>query len=425
MKKKVALFMAIMLALPLFGAAPALAAEGNTLRVWCWDPAFNLYAMEEAAKVYKQINPEFELIIEEVPWDDLQMRLITIANSNALDDLPDIFLCQNNAFQKNMQNFPELFYDLTGSSIAFGEFPAGVLDFTIMDGKNYGVPFDNGTAINVIRTDVIAEAGYTIEDFTDITWTQFIARAKHVLTHTGKPMLSGVAGENDFIMVTLQSAGSSLFDDEGNPYIADNAELKAAIKVYGDLVRAGVFVEYNGWNEFVGSFNSGSVAGVLSGCWILGSVQVAEDQFGLWDITNLPRINGVEGATNYSAWGGSSWGVASSSKNPELAIDFLSKTFAGSVEFYATILGSAGAIANWMPAADGPMYQQPQAFFNDEPIYARIIEYGANVPSSNTGVYYYEARDAVGAAIQQILGGADMDAALREAEDAVNFAMGR
>ena len=64
MKKKVALFMAIMFALPLFGAAPALAAEGNTLRVWCWDPAFNLYAMEEAAKVYKQINPEFELIIE-------------------------------------------------------------------------------------------------------------------------------------------------------------------------------------------------------------------------------------------------------------------------------------------------------------------------------------------------------------------------
>ncbi|WP_254872946.1 hypothetical protein [Schaalia sp. Marseille-Q2122] len=25
----------------------------NTLTVWAWDPAFNIYAMEEAAKVYQ------------------------------------------------------------------------------------------------------------------------------------------------------------------------------------------------------------------------------------------------------------------------------------------------------------------------------------------------------------------------------------
>jgi len=425
MKKYVALIMVLMLAVSLFGVAPALAAEGNTLRVWCWDPAFNLYAMEEAAKVYKQINPEFELIIEEVPWDDLQTRLITIANSNTLDDLPDIFLCQNNAFQKNMQSYPELFYDLTGSSVPFSEFPAGVVAFSTMDGRNYGVPFDNGCAINLVRTDVIAEAGYAAEDFTDITWDQFIARAKHVLTHTGKPMLSGTAGSNDHIMMIMQSAGASLFDDEGNPNIADNAELKAGIKVYSEMVKSGIFVEYNSWDEYIGSFNAGNVAGTLQGCWILGSVQAAADQAGLWDVTNLPKLRSVEGATNYSANGGSSWAVTSSSKNPELAIDFLSKTFGGSVEFYATILGSAGAIANWMPAAAGPMYQQPQAFFNDEPIYAKIIEYAGKVPSNNTGVYYYEARDAVGTAITQILGGADMDAALRAAEDEVNFAMGR
>ena len=34
---------------------PSGTAEGdsdNTLTVWAWDPSFNIYAMEEAAKVY-------------------------------------------------------------------------------------------------------------------------------------------------------------------------------------------------------------------------------------------------------------------------------------------------------------------------------------------------------------------------------------
>lgn len=52
-----------------------------------------------------------------------------------------------------------------------------------------------------------------------------------------------------------------------------------------------------------------------------------------------------------------------------------------------------------------------------------IVEFGANVPSNNTGVYYYEARDAVSAAIQEIIGGADANDSLQNAQDTVEFAM--
>ena len=43
-------------------------AEGNTLTVWAWDPAFNIYALEEAEKIYQADNPDFELEIVETPW---------------------------------------------------------------------------------------------------------------------------------------------------------------------------------------------------------------------------------------------------------------------------------------------------------------------------------------------------------------------
>ena len=35
-------------------AVPAAAEEGGdeTLTVWCWDPNFNIYAMQQAEKIY-------------------------------------------------------------------------------------------------------------------------------------------------------------------------------------------------------------------------------------------------------------------------------------------------------------------------------------------------------------------------------------
>ena len=52
------------------------AANPNKLTVWAWDKAFNIYAMEEAAKIYKETHPEFELEIAEVGWNDVQTKCV-------------------------------------------------------------------------------------------------------------------------------------------------------------------------------------------------------------------------------------------------------------------------------------------------------------------------------------------------------------
>jgi lactose/L-arabinose transport system substrate-binding protein len=396
-------------------------ADDNTLTVWTWDPAFNIYAMQEAEKIYAADHPGFKLDIVETPWDDLQTKLTTLAQSQEFGELPDIFLMQNNAFQKNVINYPDLFSEATDAA-DFSQFPKAVTDYSTVDGVNYGVPFDAGTAIQALRTDVLTEAGYTLADFTDITWDDFLVKAKDVLAKTGKPLLSGQAGSADTIMMMLQSAGASLFDKDGNPTIADNDALKASIDMYTQLVDAGVFTEVNTWDEFIGTFVNGSVAGTIQGVWISGSIQTATDQSGNWGVTNLPKLD-IDGGTNYSANGGSSWAI-SSNANVDLANDFLKSTFAGSTELYDTILPSSGAVANWIPAGDSDVYTQPVDFFGGQAIYADVVKFGADVPSNNTGAYYYEARDAVSAAITKIIGGADPDEALAEAQSTVEFAMG-
>lgn len=404
--------------------AEAPSAEDNTLTVWCWDPAFNNYSMEQAGEVYKKDHPDFNLNVIETPWDDIQTKLTTAATSGDFSTLPDIILMQDNAFQKNVISYPEAFIDLTSSGINYADFAAAKTAYSVVDGKNYGVPFDNGTAIACYRTDILKEAGYTVDDLTDITWSRYIEIGKDVLAKTGKPLLSCVAGETDAIMMMLQSAGSSLFDEEGNPNMVGNEVLKEVMNTYAQLVESGVVVEVNDWDQYIGTLTNSTVAGTVNGCWIMASIQTAADQSGNWAITNMPKLDNVESATNYSNNGGSSWAVTANCKNPELAFDFFASTFGGSVELYETII-SCGALATYLPAGDSAVYGTSVDYYGGDTVYAKITEFAGKTPSNNTGVYYYEARDAIATAITNVVAGADVDAELQAAEDTVNFAMGK
>ena len=424
MKKLVAVLLVLVMALSMVSVSAFAEGGDHKLTVWCWDPAFNLYAMEEAAKVYKETDPAFELEIIETPWDDIQTKLTTVGMSGDMSTLPDIFLCQDNAFQKNVINFPELFTDITASGIDFTQFGSAKTAYSVVDGKNYGVPFDNGAVVQAMRIDVLEEAGYTIADVTDIDWTRFIEIGEDVLAKTGKPMLSGTAGEPDLVMIMLQSAGASLFNEDKTPNIAGNEVLKQVLTIFAELVTKGIYAEVTGWNEYVGSMTNSDVVGTINGCWILASIQTAADQSGKWAITNIPKLPGVESATNYSNNGGSSWAVSSNCKNTALAYDFFAKTFAGSVPFYETILPASGALATYLPAGASEVYAQPQEFFGGEAIYSTITEFAGKIPSNYTGVYYYEARDAVSVAMTTLVQGGDLDAALNDAQSTVEFAMG-
>jgi lactose/L-arabinose transport system substrate-binding protein len=392
----------------------------NTLTIWCWDETFNVFAMNEAAKFYQKENPDAKINVVTTAWEDIQTAITTAATSGDYSTLPDILLCQDNAFQKNVISYPDLFVDLTKSGIDFTQFAVGKTAYSVIDGKNYGLPFDNGAVIGCYRTDILEQAGYKISDLTDITWDQFQKIGEDVLAKTGYSLDSTESGEPDLILMMLQSAGSSLFDDQGKPTIANNDALKKVITTYASLAKSGVLaLTDDSWDEYIKTFNSGKTAGAINGCWIMGSIQAAKDQSGKWAITNMPKLTDVNGATNYSNNGGSSWAVTTNCKNQELAADFLNKTFAGSVDFYADILPSSGAIATWTKAATADVYGKPSEFFGGDTVFTKIVDYASKVPSNNTGVYYYEARDAIGVAVTNVMNGADIDSELKTAQSTV------
>lgn len=421
MKKLLSLMLALMLALSMAGTA--LAADGKDdgkITIWTWDPTFNIAAMEVAKEMFKKDHPDVEVTIENVQYSDIEMRVSTAAAAGDLSTLPDILLMQDNSIQKYRTNYPEVYFDLTGK-FDLGDFSAAKLAYSVVDGKNYGIPFDAGTAVATWRTDFLEKAGYTVKDLTDITWERFMEIGRDVKAKTNMPMLSGQAGAVDTAMMMLLSCGSSLFNEDGSVNMKNNEDLKEVVALYTQMVKEGIFVEVNSWDEYIGTMTNASVVGTINGCWILSTVMSLKDQKGLWDITNVPALVQSKGATNYSSNGGSSWMLVNG-KDTDLALEFMKAYI--NPDFYNTILPTTSAIASFTPAKEGAAYTAPNEFYNGKTIFVTILEYGEKVPATTTGAYYYDAREALGTAITNVLNGGDVDSELATAEDTVNFNMG-
>ena len=421
----IAVLMVILTGMMLFaggGQSASNTSASNTITVWCWDPNFNIYAINEAAKIYSRSNPAAKVNVVETPWDDLQQKLITAFSARQTAGLPDIILMQDNAIQKNIMTYPDAFLPVNGK-VDISQFAQFKLDKGSYNGRNYGVPFDNGATATFLRRDIIEQAGLQVSDFNDITWERFIELGKVVKDRTGIPLLSTNAAGLDLIMIMLQSANSWFFDAQGKTFIRDNPILRKSLELFVEGVQAGVFLLASDWNNYIATLNNGTAASTIQGCWIIGSIVPEISQSGKWTVVSTPRFATIN-SVNYSSQGGSGWMVLSSSKNPDLAMDFLNKTFAGSVELYETILPSSGAIATWLPAANSTVYSQPHPFFGGQKIYEVLVSYAAKVPNVKYGIYNYEARTAVTRGFVDIVQGrTTIQAALNEAQNEVDFIM--
>lgn len=400
-------------------------AGDNTLTVWTWDPNFNIYAINKAAEIYAANGHDgFTVNVTEVKPDDIEAKITTAVTAGDLSTLPDVFLMQDNSFQKYAANYPDIFTDLTDSGINFKEFSEAKVAYSTVDGKNLGIPFDNGAVIAAYRTDMLEQAGYTVDDFTDITWSDFMEKAKVVKEKTGEPILTQQAGSPDLIMMMLQSCGESCFKEDGTLNIAGNEALKECVEVYAQMVKDGTLVEVTDWDQYVASINNGTVSGVINGCWIMASMTGKDEQSGKWAITNMPKLDKAANATNYSNNGGSTWVISSTCKDKDLAFDFFKSTFAGSTELYDDLI-SKGALATWAPAAESDVYNQEVEYFANDKVYSKIVDFATKTPSNITGPFYYDARDNVGVALSNITQqGGDIDKELETAQETVEFNMG-
>ncbi len=397
--------------------------DSNKLTVWAWDKTFNIKAMEMAAEQYAKDHEGFEVEIIETSSDDCQTKLTTCANAGDYSTMADIVLMQDNSYQKFLKSYPDAFTDLTDCGIEWDDFASLKQSYSMVDDKHYGVPYDNGVCAAFYRTDILEEAGYTIDDLTDITWSKFTEIAQDVHEKTGKYLLTSESTGGDTIMLMIQSCGANFVNEDGEAYITGNEVAEKCIDLYTEMIEKDVVKLVNNWDEYIKTVTDGEAAGIVNGNWMNATLTGIEDQAGLWQITTLPKVDGVDTATNYANNGGSSWYITSNCKNLDLAKDFLTSTFGSSTEFYDTILPATSGIACYLPAGESEVYNEPVEFYGGQPIYSTLVEYSSHIPEFTKTPYHYEAREAVNTAIINITNGTSKEDALKEAQETLEFKM--
>ena len=415
-KKIVAFVLALCM---LLGVSAAMAEK---LTVNFWDDNFNGNALRAAAEDYKMnVDPDFELELVLVSGStDVEQAMTTAGSSGDLSNLTDIVLFQDHYIQRFVADYPACWLDLEDAGINWDDFGAEKLSYSTVGGKHYGVPVDNGTAIMAYRTDILEECGYKIEDMKGITWEKFLEIGKEVYAKTGKALLSMDGSGNDLTYMMMQAEGESQFKD-GKAFIAGNEKLKRIVELQAEMVKEHVLILANDWTGYTNeTIQQDQVAGVFNGNWIIPTMSQVTDNAGKWQITTIPTLDGGDG---YAANGGSSLYITANCQNPELAKKFLAYTFGGSTKTYDEALLKGGVIGCCLSAAQSDVYKEGVPFFNGQAVYSDIVEMGSHVPIVEQNDYHYTVRQYIGNAIQNILNGADVDSALQEAQELIDFAM--
>lgn len=390
----------------------ASSSEGNKLVVWCWDQSFNGAALKIAEDLYKKDNPDFTLEIVDMSKTDLEQKLNTNLVSGVTTGLPDIILANDINIAKYINSYEGAFADLSGA-INYDDFSKYKVDGVTIDGKQYAVPFDIGSAGMFYRRDYLEEAGFKPEDLENITWERYIEIGKVVKEKTGKDMLTVNPNEDTLVPIMLNSAGSWFTTEDNEANFVGNEALKESLEVFKELSTSGIAKPVTGWSEFVGSFNNGDVATVISAVWQISTIMDAEDQSGKWGVAPIPRLSNIEGAKNASNEGGSSWMVLESSKSKDLAIDFLAKTIGSDSEFYSRFLTENGGVGSYTKAFSSDAYSQEIEFFGGQKVYQIFSEWSKEVPGITIGMYTQEAKDALKTEFTNIVNGGDIDESLK------------
>ncbi len=397
--------------------------DENTLTVAAWDANFNIPALEAAAAAYKEAHPEFKLeIIEQSQSSDIENAVTTAAQAGDYSNLPDIVLFQDHYIQQYVTNYPDAWQDVDDAKIDWSDFGSEKLSFSTINDKHYGVPVDNGTVIFAYRVDLLEECGYTLNDVTGITWDKFIEIGEQVYEKTGKYLLSMDGDGNDLPYMMLQAEGVSQFKD-GKANIADNKTLVEIINVIEEMQQKNVLLLANDWSGYTNDIQKDKVAGVMNGNWIIPTIEQVEDNSGKWEITSMPTLSGEEG---YASNGGSSLYITANCKKTDLAKDFLAYTFGGgegATATYDDALRNGGVITTCISAGQSEVYQEGVAYFNDQAIYAKIVEMGSHVKTVEQSDYHYTAREKLAAAITNIHNGTSVEDALAQAQSDLEFAM--
>ncbi|MGJ9383762.1 ABC transporter substrate-binding protein [Salipaludibacillus sp. CF4.18] len=386
--------------------------ETQTLTAWAWN--INIPVLEEAAELFAEENPGFELDIVETGTPDVYQQITTGLQANG-EGLPDIMLVEDDRLQGYLNSFPDSFMNLSeyGFEEEHGEkFPEFKTELLSLDGDMYGVPFDAGPAGVFYRVDLFEEAGIDVDSIE--TWDDFI-EAGHTLRDELDVAITGIDVNNDdgTYRIMLNQQGTFYFDEENNINLNSEESVKA-MDVVARLDEEGLNENLVGWDAWLGGLANGDVATAPTGAWLTGSlIAQAPELEGKWGVMPLPAME--EGGNRAANLGGSNYMISANTENPDLAYEFM-EFFSTSEEVQLAAM-EGGLFPSLNTIYENEVFTEPHPYFADQPIWEMFAGMMNDIPFANYTGDYAIARDEAETAQAEVVGGMDVEEALQNAQE--------
>lgn len=329
---------------------------GDTLSISIWDTNQEPGINEILADFTEETGIKTKLTV--VKWDEYWTMLEAGAQGGSL---PDVFWMHSNESQRYMSN--DMLLDLTdkiadSDLIDPANYPEDIWGLYTYDEKYYAVPKDVDTIALWYNKAMFDEAGLAYPT-ADWTWDDMTEAAKKLTKEDGSQY--GLAVRND----NNQAGYYNLIYDNGG-YIINEDKTKSgwddpktieAMEVLEGWIKDGVMppIETMSENGEDVLFQSGKVAMVLQGSWMVAAYRDNEYTAENCDVVELPKS--ATTGRRASVYNGLGWAASANGKNTESAwklIEYLGseKAQKKQAELGVTMSAYKGTSDAWANSAD-------------------------------------------------------------------------
>ena len=312
-------------------SAPAGEASGE---ITFWS---SMAGMDKVAEKFNNSQDKIKVKFETIPngGNGGYAKLSTAITAGNGPDVSTIEYAQLPQFVSNGQVQPlDGFIDKANTVDKLNGQIRGLVQF---DGKSYGLPYDAAPMVMWYRKDLLDKAGATVPK----TWEEFEAAGKKLKAVAPKSYLASFYPNEPTLMAALAwQGGAKWFSTEGDSWklgLRDEATKKVADFWQRMIDSKIVKVEQAFSDEWSADLANGTLAGVLGANWGATGIQKrteASGQKGKWIAAEAPNW----GTPANAFYGGSSFNITKSSKNPAAAAKF--------IEFLATSPEAVAARGN-------------------------------------------------------------------------------
>lgn len=331
-------------------------SEGGTLSVSIWDSYQEPGINEILADFTEETGIKTKLSV--IKWDEYWTMLEAGAQGGSL---PDVFWMHSNESERYMSN--GMLLDITdkiaeSDLIDPANYPEDIWGLYTYEDKYYAVPKDVDTIAAWYNKSMFDEAGLEYPT-ADWTWEDMLEMAKKLTKEDGSQYGLAIKMDNNqagYYNMIYDNNGFVINDDKTASGWDDPKTIEA-MEYLEEVVKSGVMpspemLAENGEDVL---FQSGKVAMVLQGSWMLAAYKENEYTAENADIVELPK-NGTTGR-RASIYNGLGWAASANGANTENAwklIEYLGseKAQKKQAELGVTMSAFTGTSDAWANSAD-------------------------------------------------------------------------